>query len=191
MNSASVASSTRRRPIPLTKGLTAWVSPEDWRRVMRHKWCAHSHRGGLTYAQANVKIGSEWKRVLLHRVVMKVGPGETVDHRDGNGLNNTRDNLRIVVGGGNQHNSGHRQTKNRSSRFKGVSWHKGACKWRAQIMCDRKYHNLGLHATEEDAARAYDRAARELHGEFARVNFPGEIDVPVSQVREDELRDGR
>jgi hypothetical protein len=134
---------------------------------MRHKWCLHESRAGKRYAQANLKTGGVWRRVLLHRFL--AGNDSLVDHRDGNGLNNTRDNLRPATRGQNQHNSGPR-----SGRYKGVTWHKGARKWLAQIMCDRKYRYLGLHAAEEDAARAYDRAARELHGEFARLNFPSE-----------------
>jgi hypothetical protein len=139
---------------------------------MRHKWCPHECRPGKVYAQANIKVGGKWARVTLHRFVLSAGSGSLVDHRNGNGLDCTRGNLRTATRGQNQHNSGPRRG---ASRFKGVTWHRKAGKWLAQIMSDRVYRYLGLHATEQDAARAYDTAAKELHGEFARLNFPEEV----------------
>jgi hypothetical protein len=112
-------------------------------------------------------------RVLLHRFILCAAPGTIIDHKNGNGLDCTRENLRFVTSSQNQHNSGRRvYTGKRSSRFKGVHWHAETKKWVAQIMAARKYHYLGLFADEEDAARAYDAAATELHGNFARLNFP-------------------
>src|SRR5262245_33220257 len=133
-----------RRPIPLPDSLTAWVSPEDWRRVMRHKWCALRRHGHPRYAQANIKIGDRWTRVLLHRFILNVASNELIDHKDKDGFNCVRDNLRVATRGQNQHNSGPR-----SGKYKGVTWHKRAGKWLAQIMAGNKYQYLGLHETEE------------------------------------------
>jgi AP2 domain len=90
------------------------------------------------------------------------------DHIDGNGLNNQRSNLRPATASQNCIN---RRTWGRSA-YRGVSWFKLYSKWNAAISYQRKSRNLGYFASEEDAARAYDAAARELHGAFARLNFP-------------------
>jgi hypothetical protein len=112
-------------------------------------------------------------RVLLHRFILGAAPGTMIDHKNGNGLDCTRENLRLATRSQNQHNAGRRMYAGaRSSRFKGVHWHRVTGKWVAQIMAARKYHYLGLFIDEEQAARAYDAAARELHGEFAQLNFP-------------------
>lgn len=90
-----------------------------------------------------------------------------VDHKDGDGLNNRRHNLRGCTRRDNSANS--RKRQHTSSRFKGVSYNSG--KWLATIGYDRKTHYLGRYDTEEDAAMAYDRAALRHFGTFAKVNF--------------------
>ncbi len=142
--------------------------------MMQHKWCLH--RGGgngkRLYAQSNIKINGQWKRVLMHRFILGWPPHQKVDHEDNNGLNNTRENLRPATREQNKHNSGRRIYKGtRSSRFKGVCWSKAMKSWLAQITKDRQHHHLGCFENEEDAARAYDEAAKRLHGCFARTNF--------------------
>lgn len=96
-----------------------------------------------------------------------------IDHKNGNGLDNRRSNLRFCTNAQNQHNQrkwGSRSGKPLSSRYKGVSWHRRG-HWRAKIQAQGKRRYLGQFQSEEAAARAYDRAARELHGEFAVLNF--------------------
>lgn len=161
----------RSRVIPLSQDMTALVSPEDYRRVVKRKWSVAKRRGRI-YAETNMKIDGVWKRVLLHRFILEAPAGQKIDHKDGNGLNNLRDNIRFATHNQNAQNAGRRvYMGKRSSRFKGISWSKVMNKWHAQIMANRKYHNLGYFESEEDAARAYDSAAKELHGEFARTNF--------------------
>lgn len=93
-----------------------------------------------------------------------------VDHIDGNRLNNSIENLRWCTMSQNNMNKG--ATPGSSSSYKGVSWTKDKNKWKAFTKLNGKMIHLGYHECEEDAARAYDAKARELHGEFVRLNFP-------------------
>jgi len=158
------------REIGLTRGFVAFVDDEDYEKVNRHSWCAIQGGGyrKKTYAQSNIKVNGIWKRVLMHRFILNPLPDQLIDHEDGNGLNCVKSNLRIATRGQNQHNSGPRKGR---SAFKGVSWSKSANKWIAQICKDGKRRYLGLFVEEEDAAKAYDDAAKGLHGEFAKTNF--------------------
>lgn len=167
------------REIPLTHGLVALVDDDDFEWLSRHKW--HAHRGGKGdgygfYAYRTVHLGvgmarPKSLRIAMHGVLMGGDrPGFEVDHINLNGLDNRRANLRWATRSQQRANQGPRIDG--SSGFKGVSFHRKARKWTAQVQSGGKYYYLGLHATPEDAARAYDRAALELFGEFARINFP-------------------
>lgn len=152
------------------------VDDEDYEAVAAFGWCLHVHRARkrtVRYAQANIKVDGTWRRVLMHRFLLAAGRSSLVDHVDGNGLNNVRTNLRLANHGSNQHNSGPR-----TGKFKGVSWHAKAKKWVAQIMANCVRRHLGLFVSEEEAAKAYDGAAKELHRDFARLNFPEAVNVP-------------
>jgi hypothetical protein len=108
----------------------------------------------------------------MHRMVMKAPPDMLVDHINQNGLDNRRSNLRLATGAQNQRNAhgrGIHRGKPSSSRFRGVS--RSGMKWSAHISVNGKNIRLGTFRTEEQAARAYDTAARIYHKEFARLNF--------------------
>ena len=156
--------------VPVSKDLVAVVDAVDYEAVSRHCWCPlrhKDHQRTIIYAQANIEVNGEWRRVTLHRFILSAPIGSTVDHKDGDGLNCRRGNMRLATHGQNMQNSSVRR-----GRFKGVSWHKKANKWVAQIMADCKHYYLGLFEREEHAAKAYDMAAKELHGEYAKLNFP-------------------
>ena len=156
------------RRIPLTQGKYAIVDPEDYEELARYKWHCQG-MGGTYYAFGNVRNGQ--RRVAIHRWIVGARRGEVVDHIDGDGLNNRRANLRICSVAENTRNRRARQGV--SSRYKGVTYYEKQGKWQARICAGGKRHYLGWFGDEEEAARAYDAAARRLHGEFASVNFRG------------------
>jgi predicted Zn-ribbon and HTH transcriptional regulator len=98
-----------------------------------------------------------------------IAGSRNVDHVDGNGLNNRRSNLRPATKSQNGANA--RKNPGKTSRYKGVFWDRERSAWQAKIMVNRKALSLGRFASEEDAALAYDLAAREAFGEFALTNF--------------------
>jgi hypothetical protein len=151
------------REIPLTLGLVALVDEDDFGPLSQWEWIAtRSATGAKFYVQR--KGCSE----LMHRVVIGAEKGQLVDHVNGDTLDNRRSNLRFCSRAQNSYNRG--PSSNNSSGYKGVS--ATPKRWQACIQIDRKKRFLGCFDTPEEAARAYDEAAREFHGEFARLNFP-------------------
>lgn len=156
--------------VPLTQGKVALVDAADAPSVLAHKWCAAEAWPGIFYAKRGVRRPDGTKTTTCMHTFLT--GWQLVDHANGNGLDNRRSNLREATVSQNSANS-RRSTRNRSG-FKGVSWDKARSKWRATIQFDGHYRNIGRYPSAEDAARAYDAAAREHFGEFARLNFPEE-----------------
>tara|TARA_R110000824_G_scaffold396554_1_gene598108 strand:- start:1212 stop:1535 length:324 start_codon:yes stop_codon:yes gene_type:complete len=105
----------------------------------------------------------------MQRFIMDAPKGMQVDHINRNPLDNRKSNLRICTNAENSYNTG--PQKNNTSGYKGVSWRKDAKKWTAYIGHAPKSH-LGYFDTPEEAAKARDAKAKELHGEYAHLNFP-------------------
>lgn len=156
------------KKIKLTQGKYALVDDEDFKKVNQHRWCAN-YRNGYWYAVRSIKK-SNGKQTLqyMHRFIMNTPKKMETDHRNHNGFDNQRYNLRTCTRSDNQHN---RQMQQGLSKYKGVVWMKGKKKWRTLIGLHKKRIHLGYFADEIAAAKAYDKKARELFGEFAYLNF--------------------
>lgn len=154
--------------IPLSRGYFALIDDEDYQRVSKYKW---TYDNG--YAVRGIRLPNRrYKKIMLHRFLINAKPGQFVDHIDGNRSNNTRSNLRICTKAQNGQNR-HIPAPNKVSHYKGVSrTHNTRDRWQALIIANGKRHYLGSFPSQEEAARAYDTKARELHGEFAQLNFP-------------------
>ena len=156
--------------IPLTQGKFAMVDDRDFECISKFKWFAHK-RENTFYAERHVTINGRDIIQKMHQFIMGDNPLKMdIDHRDGDGLNNQRSNLRFCSRSENSMNR--RSQRNSSSIYKGVGWHKGCKKWMAYIQVDGVLVHLGYFIIEEDAARSYDVMCIKHHGEFARPNFP-------------------
>lgn len=155
------------KSIKLTQGKRAWVDDQDFEQVNAFIW--HAFFDGYNwYALTNVKKpNGRYGTLGMHRFIFK--SSGKVDHRDGNGLNNCRSNLRKATTSENQINT--RKRRNCTSRFKGVCWRKDAGKWQAQIGRRDIKRSLGVFDNELDAAHAYDLAAKQFYGTFAKPNY--------------------
>lgn len=151
--------------LPLTKGHFAIIDASDFEKVAGWKWSALERPGRSPYAFRQQNDRS----IYLHRFILDAPAGMDVDHIDGDGANCRRSNLRLATHAQNQRNYT-KCKKPTSSRFKGVFKKRGI--WAARIKHNRKTIFLGSFVVEEDAARAYDAAAKRLFGEFAKPNFP-------------------
>ncbi len=155
--------------VPLTQGYGTIVSNDDYERVMTRSWQVFFKKG-KPYATSSFSRGGKQGKIWMHRFILDAPEGMLVDHRDGNGLDNTRENIRICTALENARNT----RKNRgSSRFKGVSWDKVRERWEAGITVNGKRIYLGRFISEDLAAKKYDKAALLHFGDFARINFPG------------------
>lgn len=150
------------RRIPLGKGLFATVDAVDYDQLSKYRWRAIRH-GRNVYA-ATRKNG---RTVYMHRMLMRPRKGYVVDHIDGNALNNRRCNLRVCTPAQNLAN---KAPRGGTSQFVGVYRYRD--KWVAHVVCRGKHYYVGTFTDEVAAAKARDRKAYELHGQYAYLNFP-------------------
>lgn len=155
--------------IPLTQGKFATIDRADFPIVAGRKW--HASKGRSTFYAASKPRGK--CVTYMHRLIMgNSAIGLLVDHRDHNGLNQRRRNLRTCTQAQNYANSTETKfVKNATSRYRGVCFHKQTRRWQSTIHVNRKLLILGRFDAEEQAARAYDHAASIHFGEFAKLNF--------------------
>jgi len=142
----------------------AIVDPEDYEKIAVDDWQLYNNHNCKYYA-ARIE---DCKIVFMHRQIMGNPAGKVIDHRNREGLDNRKSNLRLATH--SQNNCNRKQIQG-SSKYRGVNYVKNRKKWRAAINYNRIYKHLGFFENEEDAARAYDEAAKIYHGEFATLNF--------------------
>lgn len=159
--------------IKLTQDYEALVDDTDFERVSEHKWYAKVERRAdcsvRVYAVRNVpREGGGQMTQRLHRFIMDAPTDVQMDHINGDGLDNRRENLRVCTRSENQRNM---RPRGGYSQYKGVTLFKRDAKWVARIWFDGKKIYLGKFDDEKAAAMAYDSAATNFFGPFARTNF--------------------
>lgn len=151
--------------ISLTKGYEAEVDVADLHLISGFSWRAVLSRNTV-YARSDIYAKDCTRAIYMHRVIMGEPADLQVDHRDCNGLNNRRKNLRVATNAQNAHNQQLRADN--TSGLKGVVRLKNCARWRARIKFEGQYIDLGCFEKAEDAHAAYCRASKELRGDFAR-----------------------
>jgi len=160
---------------------TVLIDEEDWEKVSQYNWHLRYNRG-VFYAITNIPhpdggfLGSTRAKrrstLQIHRLIVDVPQGLVVDHKNHNGLDNRKSNLRVCTPAENARNR--RLAKKTASGYKGVRRNGSDNCWQARIRIGKKLRNIGCFATAEEAALAYDAKALELFGEYAHLNFPDE-----------------
>ena len=151
------------KEIKLTQNRYAIVDDEDFMELCKYKWYFNGR-----YAARGKYSNGKSKKIFMHRVILKTTNGKESDHINGDGLDNTRKNLRVCTRSQNLRN----QNKSFSSKsgFKGVCFNKERGKWHARIWITGKNKHLGYFTEKTEAALSYNVAARDCFGEFASFN---------------------
>ena len=158
------------KEIELNKGYFTQVDDDDYDFLIQWKWRVNIKKH-TCYVYRNTRIGGRKGRSItihIHRLIMHTPPDLVIDHKDHNGLNNQKSNLRNCTRQQNQRN----QTGRGVSKYLGVTYDKDRHVWRANIKIDKDKKWMGRFPTEIEAAVAYDQKAIIYFGEFAHLNFP-------------------
>lgn len=145
------------KQIPLTQGQFATVDDGDFDYLNQWKWFAKKDK--------HTFYACRGKTIYMHREITRCPDNLFVDHKDNNGLNNQKENLRTCTITENNRN----RKMNNKTGYRGVQ--KNYTGWVAQILIDKKVVHLGTFNSPEEAARSYDDAAKTYHGEYAVLNF--------------------
>lgn len=160
------------KTIPLTRGKSAVVDDETFEYLNQYKWYYHqrvkTNKPGYAARRETTSKGKS-RIVFMQYYILPKKDDLSIDHINGDSLDNRRSNLRYCTKEQNSFNVSRR--RNGQSKYKGVTFfHNHIDKWRANIYLNGRQTFLGTFDNEEDAARAYNRAAKKAHGNFARLN---------------------
>jgi hypothetical protein len=164
--------------VPLTQGKVALIDDEDWPIVAPHKWTYLRTKGGAGGYAITSAVGDDGKKHMLsmHRLLLGAKPGQWVDHKHHNGIDNRRCEIRLCTPSQNAQN---RKRARGKIPVRGVTEAQYGPGFVAGISADGACYRLGVFPTIEDAGRAYDAACRVLHGEFGHLNYP---DLPAVEL---------
>lgn len=168
------------RLIPLTQGKFAIVDAEDYEWVNQYKWHYVPSTNGDGYARRQRHRSFKPRGIFMHMEIMKAESGEEVDHWNNNGLDNRKQNLRKCTHQQNCHNK--RGPRSKWGYF-GVLQDPKSGRFTARILINRTCYTLGGYSTVQEAAIAFDSAAKFLRGDFAALNFPN-LDTPPKSVEQ-------
>ena len=157
------------KEILLTQNKVTFVDDEDFERLNKHKWSVMKHRNTFYASRHSTTLNGKRNTIRMHREIMSVPKGVAVDHKNGNGLDNQKNNLRLATNQQNQFNQ-KLPRKNNKLGIKGVHWHKRDKKFYAQIGINGKVIYLGSFNVLGDADSAYRIAEEKYFGEFARCH---------------------
>lgn len=142
-------------------GLVALVDDEDFESISKWKWYAKKGKQTFYAVRSDNKAG---KMIRMHRQIMSLLVGQIIDHKDHNGLNNQKSNLRMATYSQNCAN----RKRGNSGKYVGVT--RMNDRYISIISINRRPFRIGVFDTEIDAAIAFNKKALELHGEFASLN---------------------
>jgi hypothetical protein len=145
------------------------VDDADFDFLNQFQWYLSVGRYAVTFVNGHIE--------KMHRLLLKSPENITIDHIDRNGLNNQRSNLRLATQ--TQNNANSRKRGGCSSKYKGVYRNNKLGCWAVQITYKGKWHHLGVFSSEEEAARQYNKKARKLFGEYAKLNIIEDYRVPI------------
>lgn len=178
--------------IPLTLGKVALIDAADAPLVCAYKWTAmkiYRRKREMFYARRSVLRGGKMKTILLHRFILDAPAGLEVDHKNGDGFDCRRANMRLATRSQNRANG---QQINSSTGYRGVCFdgRKKSKPFYANLTFEHKTYRLGYFETAAEGAAAYDAKAREICGEFASLNFPPDpTKEEVEQVEKEAAAD--
>lgn len=165
-NMKTIDVSTRKYPNKI-----CLVDDENYEWLNQWKWTAAKKRYTFYAVRKVVLSDGKSKLIFMHRLILGLENGDKIktDHKNHNGLDNQIDNIRKCTNQQNLYNMN--SNKNSRSIYKGIYWHKQNHNWCAHIKVDGKSKHIGCYDSEEEAAKAYDDAARKYYGDFANFNF--------------------
>jgi hypothetical protein len=162
------------KEIPLTQGKVTLVDDEDYERLSQYKWFAQKAQYTF-YAIRRKRVNGKWTHVRMHRIILGLihGDGKDIDHRNRNGLDNQKNNLRLASPSLNGLNR--KIHSNNTSGYRGVSYKSRDNIWVATIKFNKMMIYCGCFHDPITAAKAYDHASIEHWKENAILNFPLEV----------------